>query len=172
MTHDKFTRQCTCVAQCHFCDMLLCIGILSFLSFDHWRCLAFARAFCLTSSSESSEVQDFLPGRSFVDANGRPADTRVKVTRGDSTLLRFNVFNSLNKHESKHEISWYHEMVWVVWAWVSCGVFQICLGSRFPPHSDVFEGHRALRNSPTPPDPCTLSVPQPLEFLQTLQYMN
>lgn len=51
-------------------------------------------------------------------------------------------------------------------------VFQICLGSRFPPHSDVFEGHRALRNSPMPPDPCTLTVPQPLEFLQTLQYMN
>ena len=74
----------------------VCQGFLSFS--------VIARAFCLTSSSESSEVQDFLPGRSFVDANGRPADTRVKVTRGDSTLPRFNVFNSLNKHESKHDI--------------------------------------------------------------------
>lgn len=33
-------------------------------------------------------VQDFLPGRSFVDANGRPADTRVKAIGHYETLLR------------------------------------------------------------------------------------
>ena len=61
--------------------MLLRIG---FPSFDHFGHKLPARAFCL-----ASEVQDFLPGRSFVDANGRPADTRVKVTR-DAELRHYD----------------------------------------------------------------------------------